>query len=235
MDAQHTASEFAGDFPTIGAREADEASPFVTMWLHPRRTMRRISSTYWETWAIPIAMLGGAGSALQGINPRQAAFAESIGVEGYGLIAVAAALSMLGSVLYVIVFGRLVSITGDWLGGESDHEAVKAAIGWSYLPLALMLPIGVLVVVILGPSAVFLEAGPAEAGGSMLLALAGIAFLVTWIWSTVLTVASVREVQGFSVKRAIGNLVLAMALPWIAIAIVFIAGGLIVYLVDVAG
>ena len=98
-----------------------------------------------------------------------------------------------------------------------------------------MLPIGVLVVVILGPAALLLEAGPAEAGGSMLLALAGIAFLVTWIWSIVLTVASVREVQGFSVARTIGNLVLAMLLPFLAIAIVLIAGGLIVYLVDVAG
>jgi len=235
MDAQQAASAHEAAFPEIDARPTDESSPFVTMWLHPRRTMRRISSTYWESWAIPIAMLGGAASSVQEITPRQLTMGQSMGLEGYGLIGAMAGLSMLGSVLHVIVFGWLLAFTGDWLGGEADHEAAKAAIGWSYLPVAAVLPIGVLIVILLGPDAIIYDAGVAAGNDSPLLALAGLAFLIALIWSVVLVVASVREIQGFSTLRAIANLVLAALLPFLAIGILVAAGATLGFLVDQMG
>ena len=238
MDAQHTAPEFGGDFPTIDARVTDEASPFVTMWLHPRRTMRHVVGSGWETWAIPIAITAVAAAYLYGwLQLGDAAGGVPTGMTGSGGVLTplftAVIIGTLMGTLGVIILGWCIHLTGRWLGGEAGGRAVRTAIGWSYLPQAAMLPLAVLVLLLHGPAVGYPQTGPVEGGGSILLALSGLAVLVTYIWFLVLLIASVREVQGFSITRAIVNVFLASILPGLlllplilaAILIPVLAGG----------
>lgn len=190
-----------------------EASPFVTMWLHPRRTMRRIERTSWESWAIPIAMLASAAGALVEISQRKLDLVTGLGFDGYAAVAAVGGFQALGAVVWVLVYGWLLSFSGEWLGGEAETEKTRAAIGWSQLPGVLVVPVGLLFVGMYGPSAPIYAASPVNTGGSLVMTLTGFITIITAIWVVVLTVASVREVQGFTVLRAIANLVIAALLP----------------------
>jgi hypothetical protein len=227
MDTPYTESPHSVAHPAETVAKTDESSPFVTMWLHPRRTIRRIVGSGWEAWAIPIAMIATAATALTEISPRQAEFLSGMGLEDYGLLAAAAGLKAAGGAVYVLIFGWLVSFSGEWLGGNGETEATRAAVGWSQLPAFLAIPFGIVFVAVHGPGAPILAAGPVESGDSMLIGLTGVVALITAIWVIVHLVATVREVQGFTIPRAIANLCIAVAIPFLPLALLLFIGFLV--------
>jgi len=222
MEAPEAVSTLAPEAPISRSGRSDTSSPFVTMWLHPGRTMRRISRIGAEFWGIPIAMLGSAGSVLIGFDPRHAALAEAVGLSGIPAGLFVAGVVALGAAIGVLLYGWLVAATGSWLGGRAESHETRAAVGWSYLPLLLTVPFGAAILLLHGPVTLGPGSAPIESGGSLLLALGGMVQLLAGVWVLILTIGSVREVQGFRTGRTIANLVLASIAAFVVVLLPFL-------------
>ena len=125
---------------------------------------------------------------------------------------------------YVVVWvGRLFK-------GQATFQQARAAYAWSAVPLMVNVPLWLLLVLINGDLQFFgvqdqiMIDGPAV----LVLFLILIGKLVFAIWSVVLYLQALAEVQQFSVLRAVGNVILsslcmgiAATILWAAVVIVF--------------
>lgn len=107
------------------------------------------------------------------------------------------------------LWGWVIRLTGRWLEGKAPLAHLRAAAAWSKIPTSINLVMW-FILLLANPDYVFIL----DAGGPTLLFINFIAFILS-IWSFVLLVQSIREVQGFSVSRTIINLFLA----WVVFSI----------------
>src|SRR5262249_19222369 len=101
----------------------------------------------------------------------------------------------------------LLAIVGGWLGGEGDPRDIRQAVAWSYLPYVVG-NIPVTAALLFGGVSVFDPTG----GGSIpvLLLILGLVAWVVTIWSFVLLIAGIAEVQRISIWRALASVCILM-------------------------
>jgi hypothetical protein len=95
------------------------------------------------------------------------------------------------------------------------------ALAWSNLPLILSVAMW-FILLASGSDTVFIQ----SAIGTSLVFVNLITFIV-WIWSFILLIASIREVQGFSVLRAIVNVILSNIISFLIICVISTGVGMI--------
>lgn len=120
-----------------------------------------------------------------------------------------------------IVFGVLVgpfilAFTGGWFGGEADPDEIRQSVAWSYAPLAVatifLIPMLALSAALPQGDPADLEMDASQIGVALMLLGAFALYVVAIGWAFVLQVATLAEVQRFSVLRAIGSLTI-LAVP----------------------
>jgi len=203
--------------------DAGPLDPWLSMWTRPRATVRRLVQTRPEHAVLLLAALGGVAQVLDRASWRN--LGDHYGPGAIFLAAVVA--GPIGGVITLYLFGWLISVTGRWLGGEAPPSHVRTAMAWGNLPnvagLLLWLPalalIGQEMFTSLTPQ---LDAQPVLA---LLLLPLGLAWMALAIWSLVLLLHGLGEVQGFSAWRALGNVLLAVVL---VLAPLFVLGVLAV-------
>jgi hypothetical protein len=157
---------------------------------------------------------------LAALHQALAAILNVMGPDG-SVLASRATMPVVVSVLQLI-FGVLVgpfilAFTGGWFGGEADPDEIRQSVAWSYAPLAVsnifLIPMLALL------SATSARDDPADVEmsalqlGAALMLLGTIAlYFVAIGWALVLQIATLAEVQRFSVLRAIGSLTI-LAVP----------------------
>lgn len=178
------------------------SSPWRTVWFSPRLTIRRVLATEprpsW-TGIIALAALHQIFASLQ-VDP----------VEGTFSVSRSAMPAIIGAVQ--IVFGVLVgpfllAVAGSWLGGEADPDDIRHAVAWSYVPHAIF---GLLWIPTLiafgGPLADVTPAGTAQ----WIAVLLALVIFAGTVWSLVLEVIMIAEVQRFAIWRAIVSIVILL-------------------------
>jgi hypothetical protein len=193
---------------TVSSTHADsDTSPFVTIWLHPRNTIRGILDTDASYLVVPLAAAGGALEALSRASEKNAGDVLSLPV----ILAIALIGGPLGGVLGLYLGGWLLHVTGRWIGGTATKPEIRASIVWGTVPTLwgglLWIPL-----LALAGSAMFMSDLEATGlGASTILLVTAIIFvqLGTYLWSIFTALHSLGEAQGFSAWRALGNSVLA--------------------------
>jgi hypothetical protein len=203
--------------PAAAASDGD-ASPFVSIWLHPRDTIRGILDRDPTYLVIPLAAVGGIFQAISRASDRNAADLLSLPV----VLLIALIGGPIGGLLGLYVAGGLLSFTGRWLGGNASAQEVRASVAWGTVPGLwgglLWIPI-----IALGGSAMF-TSDFENAGGMVLLVCGGMLLVqaAAYIWSIFTSLHSLGEAQGFSAWKALGNSVLAflvIVVPLVGIGI----------------
>jgi hypothetical protein len=138
------------------------------------------------------------------------------------LVAVAAT-ALLG-IGWLYLHGAMLTWTGRWLGGRARGGAIRTVVAWSETPSLLSILLWIPRYLILGP---WLFAQPdVLAGQSLPLALAGAGFGIMQaaleVWVLVLLVHALAEVQGFTMARALSNLILSVVLPAVPLALLVV-------------
>jgi len=170
-------------------------NPWKTVWFSPRLTIQRVIAAEprpsW-TGVIALAALHQVFAALR-VDPVDGTFSSSRSV-------MPAILGALQIVFGVLVGPFLLAFVGSWLGGDADADDIRHAVAWSYVPLAIF---GLLWIPLLiafgGPPAGATPQGAAQWLG-VLLALV---IFAGGIWTLVLEVIMLAEVQHFAVWRAV--------------------------------
>lgn len=174
-------------------------NPWLSMWGHPRNTIRAIVSSNPKYGVIYLVTI----YALQNFFYFSNYWSLGLSYPFYVILIAALLLSPLSGWIWVYVVGWILCFTGGWLGGKAPMSHLRTVAAWSKIPTSISL-IMWFILLLAYPEYVFIQ----DAGGPTLLFVNFITF-VLFLWSLVLLIQSVREVQSFSVGRAFLNIFLA--------------------------
>ncbi|HPG39826.1 MAG TPA: Yip1 family protein [bacterium] len=188
--------------------ERIEPSPWSTIWLRPKETIRRIVDTNPRYQVIFLAILGGIGQTLA--NARGMGDMFSFGA----LIFLCLLAGPMGGLLSLYISGFVMHWTSARLGGTATREQVRAVIAWSWAPIVYTLPLwGVKYILfreeLFTTGKTFIESQPAL---SFLFELFTAVDFVITIWYLMILFIGLAEVNRISVGRGIAAAVLAFVL-----------------------
>lgn len=182
-------------------------NPWVSIWLEPRATVARIVAANPNRSLWVLAAIYGFTSLL---NFFQAGALGSY-LGPVSILLLAAVIAPFWGYLIFAIWSALISWTGGWFKGKGSFAAVRAVYAWSCVPFAFHIPIWLFLAALFGkqlfihfPEAVALT----QTQVTLLFALL-IFKVVLAIWSLVIYINALAEIQRFSVIRAILNLVVA--------------------------
>ncbi|MBS0629985.1 MAG: YIP1 family protein [Verrucomicrobia bacterium] len=192
-------------------------NPWTRIWTNPRETIRKIVDFNPKFRFIVLSFLHGL--------PILFYMAQDLSLgdtySSAGIILVSVILATLIGMLSITIGSALFLWTGKWIGGQGTYYPIRAASSWSNVPNIVVI-LGWLALIFYFKNQVFLAGfQKAEFTGNA-LALYAVVILVQLamsIWSLVILVKGLAEVQGFSAWKGLLNVlipfVMLMILAWI--------------------
>ena len=181
-------------------------NPWLTIWAHPRETIAGIISKNPNKDLWWLSAIYGFSSLL---NIFQT-FLVGKHLELFVIFLIVLVLCPLWGYLNLSIWSWVVAFTGKWLKGAGNFQVVRSAYAWSCVPLLINVPIWILLTFLFG-SQLFsnFSEHPLLTNGQVTLLFCLLLLRVTGvIWSIVIYVNALAEVQKFSILRAIGNILL---------------------------
>ncbi len=181
------------------------------MWSQPRNTIRDIAFNRPRFGVYFLASI----YALQGFF----FYANwwSLGIrERYPLyLALGIVLSPLVGILWLYLTGALFYLSGKLFHGQASLLQIRALVAWSAIPFTITLVMWLLLL-FYTPEYTFIQ----ESGPYSSIFINTITLMVK-IWSFVLLIQSLREVQRFSLRVAIINILIVWFISWILFFVAF--------------
>jgi hypothetical protein len=190
----------------IQQQQSQSLSPFFSIWVKPRETIRKIVETDLTKYVIPLAILAGIGQALDRASARSVG--DSLPL--IAILAICLIFGPVGGIISLYIGGALFRWTGSWLGGQASPEEVRAAIAWSSVPTIFILPLWIPELLIFGEELFTSSTPRIESNPILAILLLGFAAIeiVIGIWAFVVLLKSLGEVHRFSAWRAFGAVIL---------------------------
>ena len=197
-------------------------NPWLNIWVRPRDTIRNIVATNLKYGFLALCAFNGFPMALS--------FAQSISLgltlPTWALVIGALLVCGFLGFISISISSALLLWTGRWLGGTGNYSTIRAAVAWSNVPnfvtsltwLALLAIFGGLVLNQGFSETTFVGY---QAGAVFLIFL--IQSIVS-IWGFIILLKALGEVQGFSVWRALLNVIIPFV---IVVVVVWLVGWVI--------
>ena len=185
----------------------EKMNPWFSMWTKPRKTMRYILNDNPRKYIIPLAMIYGVLTALDKASLKSMGDTFSL----WSILLIAIVGGSIGGICYVYLDALLLKWTGTWIGGKGTTEQIRAAITWGSIPYIVVSILWIPELILYGKE-LFTTATPmidASLSLSILLIVLGVIEFVFSIWSVIVGLKCLGEVQGFSAWKALGNCILA--------------------------
>lgn len=182
-------------------------NPWLEIWTEPRTTISRVVAENPNRSLVLLASIYGFSSLLNSFQTF--ILGHQIGLVQIYLLA--ALLSPIWGYIGFSVWSFFVSVTGKIFRGAGSFKEIRAAYAWSCVPLIINMVLWLVMGACFG-RALFMTMENGQPLSQMeVILLFGVlvARLVTMIWSLVIYVNTLSEVQKFSVLKAIGNLLVA--------------------------
>ena len=185
-------------------------NPWKEVWLHPRNTIKAILKYDPKYMVLPLAALAGIANNALDFESMDAI------VGGSSFIGSAFVAALLG-IVSLYISGFLLRLTGRWINGKANSLKLRAAIAWAGVPVVTSLLLFIPLFFALN----------SESFG--ILSVSSIAFMILGVWSLVLQVGMISEIQKFSIWKAILNIILAGIVILIPLLIIAVLAGTAVY------
>ncbi len=189
-------------------------NPWLSIWTNPRATISSIVSENPKKGIWLLAWIYGFLSLLNAF--QSLALGNTISL--IPIVILALIIAPLWGMAIFGIWGWVVYAVGKLLKGQGSFSTVRAAYAWSCVPLVISIVLWVFLLYAFGlPLFQSVSTGqPIHNAQIALLFGVLIAKVLLAIWSLVIFINALAEVQQFSVIRAILNIVLS----WVAIAVV---------------
>lgn len=196
-------------------------SPWASVWIRPRQAIRQVLIDDSELWLFVLAGVGGTLAMVDQLKGANAG--DTMGLPG-----IAAAVLLGGPVAGVIIMYVVAAIlrwTGKWFGGQAHSSEIAAAYAWSNVVQLPVLLLYVVLIALLGLSFFTDGFGEATASAGVVALLLGIGLAVIGfqLWSAVVFIVMLAEVQKFSLVKALLSVVAPGAILAIIVAIFWLA------------
>lgn len=182
-------------------------NPWLSIWRSPRATIARIVAENPNRSLWLLAFIYGFASMM---NTCQSV-ALGNAMSPLAILILSALIAPFYGYISFSVWSWFVSWVGKWFKGQGNFKQVRAAYAWSVVPISLNIPLWLLMVILFGhqlfmnfPDAPLLS----NAQVTLLFAIL-IVKVVLAIWSLVIYINGLAEVQQYSILRALLNVVVA--------------------------
>jgi Yip1 domain len=213
---------FDDGIPHSGSAEAQgiAPNPFLSIWTKPRATIRRIVSTDCSVRVLPLAMADGVTETLA--RTSQLNLGERIPPSA--ILAIIILLGPLAGISLLYVNSWFLALSGRLLKGRANARELRAALAWSSVPSLVMLPLWLIDMALIGTELFMSESPILDSNPSFatILQASEAAALILGIWSFLILVSAVSEVQGFRSSKALESMFLALALFVIPIFLIML-------------
>jgi hypothetical protein len=197
-------------------------SPWLTMWIKPRQTIRRIIDSDPQHQVILLAILVGIAQVLGQSSSRNLGDKLSLPI----IFLVCGVAGPIVGIVLIYVVGALMHWIGSRFGGQASPAEVRAAYVWSSVPTIWSQILWIPQFALFGRD-LFTSATPRIAAVPflvfVLLGFLGIQMAIA-LWAFVLLVICLSEVHRFSVWRAFATIFasgLTLFMPIYCIAVFF--------------
>lgn len=185
-------------------------NPWTHIWTHPRETIRNIVRFNPKYRFIILSFLYGLPMLFYWAQT----FSLGQSTSAMGIVIGAVVLATFAGMLTMTIMSGLILWTGKWIGGKSTYYPIRATLAWSSIPNIFEIIIWAILIYFFREG-LFLNDFPQEGLSSGLLfftfGLLMIQFALI-IWSLIILVKGLGEVQKFSAWKALLNVVIAGAI-----------------------
>lgn len=176
---------------------------WLWMWVSPRRTVREIIE---KNPSYGIYLLT-TFLALENFFFYANMWSLGMDFAPYTLILLGLLISPILGWLWLFCMSHIFYMTGHWLQGKAPLEHLRVALAWSKIP-AMGILFSWMGILLLSPEEAFIQYG---GGNPYALIFHGLNLLFA-LWSILLVIRSIQEVEKFTWLRALANVTLAWAL-----------------------
>lgn len=193
-------------------------NPWISMWTKPRETIQQIVASDPERLVLLLAAVVGVSNFLD----RAATQEMGERIELPLILTAALIAGPIFGLISLYVGSLLLRWTGGWLGGTADYRNIRAAMAWANVPVIWALPLVIPQLALFGSEVFMSEKPNIGASGSLTAAYIGFRLIdiVIALWTLVLFLQCLGQVQGFSAWKALGNMLLSALMVAIPVALI---------------
>lgn len=187
-------------------------NPWLTMWSQPRSTIRALIHNRPTYRIYFLSAIFALQSFFFYLNWWSLGYSSST----YLLLTLGVVFSPLIGLVWLYFTSFVFYLTGRLLKGEAPALHLRTALAWSRVPTTLTLLMW-LILIFTDPETVFIQdaaTGPSSIFVNLITFILG-------LWSLVLLIQSLREIQHFSILRSILNILLAWLICTFAFVFLF--------------
>lgn len=196
-----------------------EGNPWLSIWTKPKQTVRSIVDTDPKFGFLALSAIYGLPMALN--------FAQNFSLgEKVPIWAI-----LIGALIVCTIFGMigisvstwLLHVTGRWIKGKGSYQMIRTAVAWSNVPNIVTILMWIVLMSVFGRAVFNKQFSDTHFIGFQ----AGIVFIVFLvqavisIWGFIILLQGLSEVQGFSVWKALLNVLIPFV---IVVAIIWVVG-----------
>jgi hypothetical protein len=185
-------------------------NPWKGMWTNPKKTIRAVVTHDPRYRFITLCIVNGLPAMLQVAQNMSLGFSYSL----VGIVLGSIFLSLFAGMIGITVASGILYLTGRWIGGMGSFLQIRCAVSWSNLTnIVSILTWAVLIAMF--DKALFtdlFETASFTQKESLILMGVFLTQTTMSVWSLVLLVQSLSEVQGFSSWKSILNILLSLGI-----------------------
>ena len=197
---------------------------FTKIWMSPRQVFKFINQNGYTKFSTILLILGGITGALNSASTRNMGDIMPL----WSVLIVCLIGGGVFGWLYFYIYAVLLSWTGKWMKGVGTTKSLFRMISYALIPSLLVLFTFILRIVLIGNEE-FQRNVDVFDSGFLITALFSFSLfveIVTGVWTLVILVIGISEVQKLSIGKSIVNLIL----PMVLLIMVFIPVAAIAYL-----
>ena len=197
---------------------------FTKIWMSPRQVFKFINENGYTKFTTILLILGGITSALNSASSRYMGDIMPL----WSVLIVCLIGGGIFGWLYFYIYAVLLSWTGKWMKGVGTTKSLFRMISYALIPSLLVLFTFILRIVLIGNEE-FQRNVDVFDSRYLITALFSFSLfveIVTGVWTLVVLVIGISEVQKLSIGKSIVNLIL----PMVLLIMVFIPVAAIAYL-----
>lgn len=184
--------------------DISEDTLLASIWLKPTATLKFILTRCPDKYVTGLLVLGGIARAVDRASQH------NYGDRTSTLTLLLTAFIMGGATGWIsyYAYGWGMSATGRWLGGRADSEQFRTVLAWSLVPTVVALVLVIPQAFIFGDDLFRSEPTDTSAFAENARLVFGLVDIVMAVWAVIILICGVRLLQGFSVGRALANILL---------------------------
>lgn len=200
------------------AKKTLGVNPWTHIWVKPRETIKSIVKFNPKFRFAILSFLYGLPMLLH--TAQNLDLGEQFTTAG--IVVVAIVLATFVGMLALTIASGLIYWTGQWIGGKSNYINVRAAVSWSNVPNIVTIIVWLLLIYNFRDQIFYdgFDEMAMSTQATMILNIGMIIESVVAIWSFVILVKTIGEVQGFSAWKGVLNVLIPFFMVGIAIYLI---------------